>query len=580
MTTEIDLLETPTDEYRDQLFDALGDAERGDELAVVAERDVDPHLIRYQIERDRSLDWVYAHPDAEPRELAVTVGDPLDVDGLGSIDVRDLKPQRRHEALLAIFDELGAEEGFVLVNDHDPKPLYHELTAMHGDVIDWAYESRESGQWRVEIRKTEESDAADEDVVTRYDVRDIPKAERHPTIHHRYGMIPEGGTLELLAPHEPEHLREEFRQQYDSFDWAIVESEPGFARVRITKGEDSVGDEASDRDSIEVVEEFDVRELPPARRHQRIYDAYDDLDVGTGFVLVNDHDPKPLYHQFDAEAGPEFRWEYRQRAQGEFRVLIGKVEVMVDDLAAEATAASDGAVPESSIDPEASVGSLVREHLAFAKAFESLGIDLCCGGDRSLQAACTENDLELDVVRERLVEALEDRSADGGEWETMPELVDHVVETHHEHLRDELPALADIVETVNSVHGDAHPELAAVEREFHALADAIRAHIAEEEEDVFPVIESLARGDDLTEEERAVLDRALADLEADHEETADHLERIADLTDDYAVPDDACPSYRSMLDRLEALEADTHLHVHKENNVLFEAVETRLADPA
>jgi len=39
---------------------------------------------------------------------------------------------------------------------------------------------------------------------------------------------------------------------------------------------------------------------------------------------VNDHDPKPLYHQFDAEAGPEFYWEYRKRDPGEFRVLIGK----------------------------------------------------------------------------------------------------------------------------------------------------------------------------------------------------------------------------------------------------------------
>nr|WP_233562781.1 DUF2249 domain-containing protein [Haloarcula sp. Atlit-120R] len=43
-------------------------------------------------------------------------------------------------------------------------------------------------------------------------------------------------------------------------------------------------------------------------------------------MLVNDHDPKPLYHQFDAEAGSEFRWEYRQKEPGEFRVLIGKSE--------------------------------------------------------------------------------------------------------------------------------------------------------------------------------------------------------------------------------------------------------------
>lgn len=36
---------------------------------------------------------------------------------------------------------------------------------------------------------------------------------------------------------------------------------------------------------------------PPARRHGLIFDAYDQLAVGSGFVLVNDHDPKPLYYQ-------------------------------------------------------------------------------------------------------------------------------------------------------------------------------------------------------------------------------------------------------------------------------------------
>jgi len=63
------------------------------------------------------------------------------------------------------------------------------------------YGSRESGEWRVEIVKTDASRANNEDVITRYDVRKIPKPDRHETIHHRYGMIPDGGTMELIAPH-------------------------------------------------------------------------------------------------------------------------------------------------------------------------------------------------------------------------------------------------------------------------------------------------------------------------------------------------------------------------------------------
>ena len=72
--------------------------------------------------------------------------------------------------------------------------------------------------------------------------------------------------------------------------------------------------------------ELDVRDLPPAQRHERIFEHYDGLSTGEGFVLVNDHDPKPLYHQFEAEAGPEFHWAYQKEQPGEFRVLVGKAE--------------------------------------------------------------------------------------------------------------------------------------------------------------------------------------------------------------------------------------------------------------
>ncbi|AQL41579.1 hypothetical protein BV210_02100 [Halorientalis sp. IM1011] len=347
MTTEIDVRDWPESERRERLFDLLAGAEAGDEFEIVSDRDLDPQLVRYQIERDHALEWEHEDPDAEPRELRLTVGDALD-GSLGSIDVRDLKPQRRHEALLGIFDELESAEGFVLVNDHDPKPLYHELRSMHGDVVDWAYASEGGGEWRVEIRKTGDTEATEKDVVTRYDVRDIPKQERHPTIHHRYGMIPQGGTMELIAPHEPKPLQREFHGRYgDAFDWNVVESEPGRCRVRITKQGDTGDESSSDGDpessaggdGLAVTEELDVRDLPPAQRHEKIFAAYDELTGGHGFVLVNDHDPKPLYHQFEAEAGPEFHWEYRAKDPGEFRVLIGKTETSTDGSTADSSAA-------------------------------------------------------------------------------------------------------------------------------------------------------------------------------------------------------------------------------------------------
>jgi uncharacterized protein (DUF2249 family) len=46
---------------------------------------------------------------------------------------------------------------------------------------------------------------------------------------------------------------------------------------------------------------LDVRDLPPAQRHDRIHDAFEALDTGETLVVVNDHDPAPLYYEFEAE---------------------------------------------------------------------------------------------------------------------------------------------------------------------------------------------------------------------------------------------------------------------------------------
>lgn len=228
------------------------------------------------------------------------------------------------------------------------------------------------------------------------------------------------------------------------------------------------------------------------------------------------------------------------------------------------------------IDPKRSLGNLVAENPAFARVFESFDVDYCCGGDVSLETACSEAGLELSAVRDELAKV--GRESDGRrDWEEMSDLVDLIVSEHHEYLRDELPALTDLVRKVARVHGENHPELRRVEEEFLDLADAMRTHISEEEDEAFWIIEKLDRGETLTESEVATLREEIDDFEDDHEETATRLERIAELTDGYAVPDDACPSYRNMLDRLEELERDTHLHVHRENNVLFPEAERELS---
>ena len=70
--------------------------------------------------------------------------------------------------------------------------------------------------------------------------------------------------------------------------------------------------------------QLDVRTEPPARRHELIFETYGALTPGSAFVLVNDHDPKPLYYQFDAEHTGQFSWDYLEQGPEVWRVRIGR----------------------------------------------------------------------------------------------------------------------------------------------------------------------------------------------------------------------------------------------------------------
>ena len=70
--------------------------------------------------------------------------------------------------------------------------------------------------------------------------------------------------------------------------------------------------------------ELDVRTEIPLRRHELIFEAFAALPVGQAYVLVNDHDPKPLRYQFEAENTGEFSWEYLEQGPQVWRVRIGR----------------------------------------------------------------------------------------------------------------------------------------------------------------------------------------------------------------------------------------------------------------
>lgn len=69
---------------------------------------------------------------------------------------------------------------------------------------------------------------------------------------------------------------------------------------------------------------LDIRTIAPMHRHPLIFEKFEALQSGEGFVLVNDHNPKPLFYQFQAELTGQFTWDYLQEGPTEWQVRIGR----------------------------------------------------------------------------------------------------------------------------------------------------------------------------------------------------------------------------------------------------------------
>lgn len=71
---------------------------------------------------------------------------------------------------------------------------------------------------------------------------------------------------------------------------------------------------------------LDVRSIPPRERHPTIFDTFDGLPVSGTIRLINDHDPKPLFYQFEAERPGEAQWDYQEQGPETWVVHITKIE--------------------------------------------------------------------------------------------------------------------------------------------------------------------------------------------------------------------------------------------------------------
>ena len=217
----------------------------------------------------------------------------------------------------------------------------------------------------------------------------------------------------------------------------------------------------------------------------------------------------------------------------------------------------------AAITSDVTIGQIAAEHPLATRVFARYQIDYCCGGGRPLAEVCRTKGLDparlLTEIQQEIVP-----DADGVDnWNEAPlaALIEHIVNTYHVALNEELPRLEAMARKVVRVHGDKDPErLTELLQVYLALKAELDEHMIKEEQILFPMIRrglgSSAEG-------------PVAVMLHEHENAGAALARLRELTDDYTVPEGACNTWRALWYGLAALETEMHAHIHLENNILF-----------
>jgi len=235
----------------------------------------------------------------------------------------------------------------------------------------------------------------------------------------------------------------------------------------------------------------------------------------------------------------------------------------------------------------ATVRELLQKYPDARRVFERFGVDYCCGGSHDLKTAAAEAKIPVETLLMALASELE-APLPGQEpernWNTLTatELVEHVLDRHHAFMREQLPRIDGLLDKVLKVHVAHRQMLTAVQETFHALKDEIEEHLFKEENILFPLIVQWdahsAGSGPMPVAHCGAVQNPIRQMEHEHDSAGAALARLRELTGSYSPPPDACPTFRTLYEGLQAIEPDLHQHIHLENNYLFpKAVELEAA---
>ncbi|HAT4208163.1 TPA: iron-sulfur cluster repair di-iron protein [Clostridium perfringens] len=228
---------------------------------------------------------------------------------------------------------------------------------------------------------------------------------------------------------------------------------------------------------------------------------------------------------------------------------------------------------EKLIRKDYSLGEVVTVYPAVVKKFNDMELDYCCGGNKSLELALKEKGVDVDKFVEDLNKEFKEFKFENSQYvdwreKSSEELISHIVETHHGETFRLLKEIDPLMVKVFRVHFSHDPELLMkVHSLFGKLKCELEEHLLKEENILFPLMIKYDKAND--EKEKKEIEEDIRIIVNEHEAAGDILKELAEVTDDYKVPEWGCISFKLLYNYLHDLEKDLFIHIHKENNILF-----------
>jgi regulator of cell morphogenesis and NO signaling len=221
------------------------------------------------------------------------------------------------------------------------------------------------------------------------------------------------------------------------------------------------------------------------------------------------------------------------------------------------------------------IGEYVAQDFRTAAVFAKYGIDFCCKGNRSIEDVCAKNGVNENQLLDELHAVLESKNDVGIDFNSWPLdlLIDYIEKTHHRYVEEKSPVIIQLLDKLCNAHGNNYPELFEVNKLFKASVEELSVHMKKEEQLLFPFIRKMMDAtkshDTIYKPIFGTVKNPIASMMDEHENEGVRFRKIAQLTNKFSLPEDACNTFRVAFSMLKEFEQDLHKHIHLENNIVF-----------